>query len=62
MIGFHFNPHLLNLTPLCCMFIVSIPLKVETSIVVTGNSNPADAIIYNDTHIQSQVGPSVEHK
>lgn len=43
---------------------VSIPLRVEASIYVTGNSDPADAIIYNDTHISSLTnqGPIVDHK
>ncbi|XP_067941540.1 integrin alpha-8-like isoform X2 [Watersipora subatra] len=41
---------------------LTIPLRVEASIKVTGNSKPADAIIYNDTHIESHRGPAVEHK
>lgn len=49
-------------TVLVAFVTVTVPLQVETSIVVTGNSKPADAIVYNNSQIFSRRGPLVEHK
>lgn len=43
---------------------VSIPLLVDAKILVTGSSRPADAVIYNSTHMSGGVmqGPTVDHR
>ena len=43
---------------------VPIPLKVQTSIFVSGDSKPQDTITYNISHIDSPTnrGPLVEHR